>query len=65
MKHANLQADDLPQDEQKTSLLTPALEHIPEVFYCTDEDGKLLYVNAHGCDLFGLDRDKLLGKSVF
>ncbi|MEA2078622.1 MAG: PAS domain S-box protein [Pseudomonadota bacterium] len=65
MKHANLQADDLPKDEQKTSLLTQALEHIPEVFYCTDEDGKLLYVNAHGCDLFGLDRDKLLGKSVF
>lgn len=64
MKRANLQPDDLPKDEQNTSLLTQALEHIPEVFYCTDENGQLLYVNAHGRHLLGLDRDRLLGKTV-
>ena len=64
MRHSNLRLETRPGDGQKTSLLAGALEHIPEVFYCTDEGGRLLYVNAYGCRLLGLDKEQLLGKTV-
>lgn len=64
MRHSNFRLEAVSPNEQKTTLLSEALEHIPELFYCTDEDGQLLYVNAYGCRLLGLDNDRLLGKSV-
>jgi len=64
MKQTNLQSDKLPATTNMTSMITQALEHLPEMVYCTDEHGKLIYINAHGCHFLGHDKAQLLGKSV-
>ena len=64
MRHSNLRLEAVSGDGHRMKLLSGALEHIPEVYYCTDEDGRLLYVNAYGCRLLGLKQDRLIGKSV-
>lgn len=64
MKQTKVNLDAFSNDRNKLSLLTDALEHIPESLYCTDKNGKLLYINEYGCRFLKLSKKQLLGKSL-
>ena len=64
MKQTDIRVDTSPENKQKISQISDALEHIPEVFFCTDGDGKLHYINKYGCHFFGKNNEQLLGSSL-
>ena len=64
MKHISLQAADSSRGMPVATLPSEALEHIPEVLYCVDEEGHLVFVNALGRNLLGLDKHGIRGKTV-
>ena len=64
MKQTNICTDIISGDRRKLSLPTDAFEHIPEVIYCTDRDGKLRYINKYGRHFIGQNKEQLLGKSL-
>jgi len=64
MKQVNTQLESYPNDRRKLSLLTDAFSHLSEIFFCTDNQGKLLYINTYGCNFLSTEEQQLLGKTV-
>jgi len=50
--------------DEKLAASMQAMEFIPELFYCADASGKILYVNAYGRKLLGLNSEQLASSTV-
>ena len=64
MNDTCLHAADTSRNLPATTLPSEALEHIPEVLYCVDEQGRLDFMNAIGRNLLGVSKDRVREKTV-
>lgn len=64
MKQVNIQSEPYPNDRYKLSLITDAFTHLSEIFFCTDDQGKILNINTCGSQFLHSDEEQLTGKLV-